>query len=67
MALDGCELSLHLPVQPAEMFAFDNLIPFTSGAGRVGVLCATVSTDEAGLRASLPLGDVISTELFPDK
>ena len=67
VALDGCELSLHLPVQPADMLTFDNLIPFASGVGRVGVLCATVSTDEAGLRASLPVGDVISTELFPDK
>ena len=51
---------------------FDLMIPFSSGGGMgssssVGVIIWTISTDEQGLRAALPLGDCVSTELFPSE
>lgn len=51
---------------------FDLMIPFSSGGGTgssssVGVIIWTISTDEQGLRAALPLGDCVSTELFPSE
>ena len=63
--LADCEMVIHLPVKnPAEIM-WDEMIPFTSGAGKKGVICWTVSTDEAGLRAALPVGESVSTTLFP--
>jgi hypothetical protein len=56
---------IHLPVKnPAEIM-WDEMIPFTSGAGKKGVICWTVSTDEAGLRGALPVGESVSKTLFP--
>ena len=52
---------------------FDLMIPFSSSGGTgsssssVGVIIWTISTDEQGLRAALPLGDCVSTELFPSE
>lgn len=63
--LAGCEMTVHLPVQNPAYCVFDMMIPFASGAGKVGVICWTVSTDEDGLRHALPVGDNISEVLFP--
>ena len=64
--LEGCEHDIHLPVQNPANCIFDLMIPFMSGTdGKKGVIIWTISTDEAGLRASLPVGDSISQELFP--
>jgi len=62
--LAGCEMVVHLPVQNP-VIPFDLIIPFASGKGRVGVICWTVSTDEKGLRAALPVGECVSRDLFP--
>jgi hypothetical protein len=63
--LDGCEMVIHLPVQNPAYVTFDLMIPFASGVGKSGVICWTVSTDEDGLRAALPVGSCVSSELFP--
>ena len=65
IALEECELDIHLPVQNPAHMKFDVMIPFACGNGKLGVICWTVSTDEAGLRKALPVGDSISKELFP--
>lgn len=62
--LDGCELLVHAPVVNPAAILWDMMIPFASGKGR-GVLCWTVSTDEAGLRKHLPVGGSVSDALFP--
>ena len=62
--LDGCELLVHVPVVNPAAILWDMMIPFASGKGR-GVLCWTVSTDEAGLRKHLPVGGSVSDALFP--
>ena len=56
---------IHLPVQNPADCGYDLIIPFASGVGKVGVICWTVSTDEKGLRAALPVGEYVSRELFP--
>lgn len=54
-----------MPVKnPAEVL-WDEMIPFASGAGKKGVICWTVSMDEACLRDALPVGESASTTLFP--
>mmetsp|Transcript_47059 Transcript_47059/g.94852 ORF Transcript_47059/g.94852 Transcript_47059/m.94852 type:complete len:144 (+) Transcript_47059:1-432(+) len=63
--LEGCELAIHLPVVNTAYITFDQIIPFSSGAGKVGVIVWTVSTDEEGLRQALPVGECVSKELFP--
>lgn len=63
--LENCELKIHLPVQNPANCVFDLMIPFSSGPGKVGVICWTVSTDEGGLRGALPVGECVSAELFP--
>ena len=63
--LPGCEMVIHLPVMNPANCVYDLMVPFASGVGRVGVMCWTVSSDEAGLRAALPVGECVSRELFP--
>lgn len=63
--LQDCEMVIHLPVQNPAYCVYDLMIPFSSGVGKVGVICWTVSTDEAGLCYALPVGECVSTELFP--
>jgi len=63
--LEGCKMVIHLPVQNPLNCVYDLMIPFMSRAGRVGVICWTVSTDEDGLREALPVGECVSKELFP--
>ena len=63
--LEGCEMVVHLPVHNPASMAFDCMIPFSSGVGKVSVICWTVSSDEAGLRAALPVGECVSKVLFP--
>ena len=63
--LEGCELVLHLPVLNPAYVQFDMMIPFASGVGKMGVICWTVSSNEEGLRGALPVGDVVSKDLFP--
>ena len=53
-----------MPVVNPAAILWDMMIPFASGKGR-GVLCWTVSTDEAGLRKHLPVGGSVSDALFP--
>lgn len=65
--IEGCEMVIHLPVQNPAYCTFDLMIPFSRGVGTVGVICWTVSTDEQGLRAALPVGKCVSSELFPDQ
>lgn len=60
-----CQLTMHLPVKDPDAVAFDCMIPFASRPGETSVLCWTTSTDEAGLRAALPVGEVVSDALFP--
>jgi len=62
---EGCEMVIHLPVKNPACILWDEMVPFASGAGKTGVICWTVSTDEAGLRAALPVGACISETLFP--
>ena len=63
--LENCETLIHLPVKnPAEIM-WDLMIPFKSKADQTGVIIWTVSTDEEGLRKALPVGDCVSSELFP--
>jgi len=63
--LADCELVMHLPIKnPAEIM-WDEMIPFSTGTGKQGVICWTVSTDEAGLRDALPVGESVSSTLFP--
>lgn len=63
--LEGCKMEIHLPVQNPASCVYDLMIPFASGVGKLGVICWTVSTDEAGLREALPVGTCVSSELFP--
>lgn len=63
--LDGCEMVIHLPVKNPASIMWDEMVPFTSGAGKKGVICWTVGTDEAGLRKALPVGACVSQTLFP--
>lgn len=63
--IPDCELLLHLPVKHPDAMMFDCAIPFASRPGELSVLCWTISTDEAGLREALPVGDVLSDALFP--
>ena len=65
VTLDDCELVFHLPVQNPAYCTYDLMIPFASRRGKRGVLCWTVSSDEVGLRAALPVGENISEKLFP--
>lgn len=65
LQLEGCEMVIHLPVQNPAHCIFDLMIPFASGAGKFGVICWTISTDEDGLREALPVGERVSRELFP--
>ena len=65
ITLDGSEMSIHLPVVNPAMVLWDNMIPFACGGGKKGLLITTISTDEDGLRSALPIGESISTELFP--
>ena len=67
VALEGCEMVIHLPVMNHAYIAWDMMIPFARGVGKLGVICWTVSTDEAGLRKALPVGDCVSKELFPSQ
>eukprot|EP00555_Chaetoceros_dichaeta_P007430 CAMPEP_0198270590 /NCGR_PEP_ID=MMETSP1447-20131203/45643_1 /TAXON_ID=420782 /ORGANISM="Chaetoceros dichaeta, Strain CCMP1751" /LENGTH=144 /DNA_ID=CAMNT_0043962691 /DNA_START=60 /DNA_END=494 /DNA_ORIENTATION=+ len=63
--LEGCEMVIHLPLQNPANCVFDLMIPFASNVGKMGVICWTVSTDEEGLREALPVGERVSSELFP--
>jgi hypothetical protein len=65
VVIPECQLSMHLPVKDPDAVAFDCMIPFASRPGETSVLCWTTSTDEAGLRAALPVGEVVSDALFP--
>ncbi|GMI01315.1 hypothetical protein TrVE_jg13018 [Triparma verrucosa] len=65
ISLEGYEMSVHLPVQDPAYMMFDMMIPFASGPGKVGVICWVVSTDEDGIKQSLPVGEPVSKELFP--
>jgi len=65
VALEGCEMVIHLPVLNTSYISWDQMIPFASGVGKKGVICWTVSTDEAGLREALPVGELVSKDLFP--
>ena len=56
---------LHVPIKNPAVILWDEMVPFAAGNGRRGVLCFTVSTDEAGLKAALPVGDRVSDALFP--
>lgn len=67
IAIDDCEMVIHLPVQNPSYCTYDLMIPFATGSGGRGVICWTVSTDEEGLRNALPLGTSVSDELFPLK
>jgi len=67
VAIDGCELVVHLPVKNPDYCVYDLMIPFMASAGKVGVLCYTTGSTKVGLREALPVGDVISKELFPNK
>ena len=66
------ELTVLSHVLNTRYCVFDLMIPFSSGGGMgssssVGVIIWTISTDEQGLRAALPLGDCVSMELFPSE
>ena len=63
--LEGCEMAIHLPVQNPAYCVFDLMIPFRSAAGKSGVICWTVNSDEQGLRHALPVGESVSDKLFP--
>ena len=63
--LSDCELQVHLPVNNPDYNVFDLMIPFTPAPGKVGVICWTTAVDEDALKSALPLGDSISSELFP--
>ena len=65
--LEGCELTVHLPVQNPAYCVFDLMIPFASGVGKIGVIIWTVSSDADGLKHALPVGDCVSTALFPSE
>jgi hypothetical protein len=65
IALDNCEMIIHLPVQNTAYITFDLMIPFSSGIGKKGVIIWTISTDEDGLRDALPIGECVNSELFP--
>ena len=61
---------LHLPVMNPSYIYWDYLIPFVSGvdaegAVKKGVMCWTVNSDEAALKAALPVGKSVSDMLFP--
>jgi hypothetical protein len=66
--LEGCELSLHVPVHPypPEYICWDEMIPFARGpGGKKGVIIWTVNSDEKGLRETLPIGSCVDSKLFP--
>jgi len=65
ISLEGCEMVVHLPMQNPAYICFNLMIPFAAGVGKTGVLIWTVSTDEAGLRQALPVGESVSQQLFP--
>jgi hypothetical protein len=43
---------------------FDVMIPFTAQKGKKGVICWVVNSDEEKLRKALPVGELVSKELF---
>jgi hypothetical protein len=63
--IPNCALEMHLPVKDPAAINFDCAIPFVSKPGEISVMCWTTSTDEAGLFAALPVGEVLSDSLFP--
>jgi len=54
-----------LKIADSSQISWDQMIPFAAGNGKKGVICWTVSTDDAGLKEALPLGEAVSQELFP--
>jgi hypothetical protein len=64
LQIEGCELDIHLPVMNTEEMAWDVMVPFTSQKGKKGVICWVVNTDEEKLRKALPVGELVSKELF---
>ena len=67
--LEGCELSLHLPLLNPAYCVFDMMIPFATGVGpgKKGVICFVTKTTEDALKAALPIGGSVSEVLFPKK
>jgi len=63
--LPDAEMVIHLPVHNPAYCAYDLMVPFMSTPGKVGVICWTISTDEAGLREAMPVGESVSNDLFP--
>jgi len=64
--LDKCELLVHLPIHNPAYCQYDLMVPFMSRPGKVGVVCWTVSSNEAGLRKALPVeAEGVSATLFP--
>ena len=56
-------------MNPAYIY-WDYMIPFVTGVDaeggvKKGVLCWTTSSDEATLKAALPVGESVSSVLFP--
>ena len=62
---EGCKLELHIPVVNSSYVFFDNAIPFQAGNGRKGIICWTLNADEEGIRKGMPVGDCVSSILFP--
>jgi len=64
LSIEGCELDIHLPVMDTAEMTFDVMVPFTSQKGKKGVICWVVNSDEEKLRKALPVGELVSKELF---
>ena len=62
--IDGCELEIHIPIMNTEEMMWDVMIPFTAQKGRKGVICWVVHSDEDALRQALPVGDLVSKDMF---
>ena len=67
----GCEMVLHLPAMNPAYIYWNYLIPFVTGLDseggvKKGIMCWAVDIDVDGLKSALPLGESVSTVLFPE-
>jgi len=65
LSIENCKLSIHIPVQNPAHCVFNLMIPFVTSPGKKGVICWVTNTDENQLRAALPVGETVSSTLFP--
>ena len=65
LVIPGCEQTLHLPYVMAE--PIDCCVVFKARPGKVAVMMFVQNGTIDDLRRELPLGEVVSADIFPAK